>query len=326
MKQIKKILCITDLSSISNNAEIASIRLSKMLGARLTILSCGDFYSHKQNEYFDENVILPEENSSQSVEYLKFVSQKKKELKNHFKTLQEQINVQLQFDIEYQVKLENEVTATIDLLSEFKDEFDLIVAGFQKNNFWERFLFGFPAKEISDETKISTLFMPADETWRNWLPMKILVACALNESSRFAENVATFIASSLKSKLVLSHVVDLANLQIEMNVSHIFPIDYMPSQMQIEDADQIKKEKKESLEKLKMELRKEYQFSEIETRIEFGSVGESLLQVLGEDKEINLLVMGSRGQNMLKKFFLGSNTDVLEEACSIPLLIAQQHF
>lgn len=325
MHQIKKILCVTDLSEISRNAEYASLRLSQMMGARLTVLSCGSDYSHLSNTYFDENAIQSDEDRPYSDDYLQSIDHKKKELQDHFKQTQKQIGMELKSEIEYQVKLENEVSAVLDLLQDRPHEFDLIVVGKGKNSFWERFLFGVPAKEISDETKISTLFMPAEDHWRNWIPKKTLVACALNASSRFAEQIAVFLSSQMKSGMTLMHVVDMANLQIEMNVSHIFPIDYMPVQMQTEDRDKIKKQKMEQLEHIKRQLEKEYAMTHIEVELDFGRVGDALLQQLEARDRYDLLVMGSRGQNALKKFFLGSNTDELEEVCSIPLLIANRN-
>lgn len=326
MKAIKKILCVTDLSRVSLNAERAALRLSVLLNAHLTILSCGDSYLHEPNRFFDENMIEPEESTPHSDVYEKSIEQKKRETTDHFQRLADAMGIKQENNWDCQVKLENEVIATLDFLKECKEKFDFLIVGKPKRQLWEKVLFGSPAKEICDETKMTTLLMPSEPTWANWQPQQILVASALNASSHHAEKTAADLASHVHGKATFFHVVDLANLQIELNISHIFPLDYLPVQLQEADAEKIKNEIQTKLQGLVSKWKASDSNADLDAVVASGSVGHEILKFLSQHKEINLLVMGSRGQNALKKFFLGSNTDILEESCLIPLLVVQQPF
>ena len=46
------ILCVTDLSESSKNAEIVATRLASEFQANLSVLCCGENYSHAPNNRF----------------------------------------------------------------------------------------------------------------------------------------------------------------------------------------------------------------------------------------------------------------------------------
>ncbi len=324
MEMIKKILCVTDLSQISRNAEIAALRLAEMFKSEITILSCGGYYSHIPNNYFDENIIQPQPDFPHTEEYLKFLEQKKLETIDHFKNISKVFNVKIPENIIYEIKLENEVTATMDAIEEKSYSYDLVVVVKQQNNFWERLLFGSPAIEICDECQVSTLLMPASEEWATWLPKGIIVASSLTDDSKFAEEYASEIALKANCELSILHIIDTVNLHFDMNVSHIFPIDYVPSQVQTETIDEIKNQRIIEINKIKQKIKDEFHLKNVNTHLDFGRIGDEILNYIKNHQNKNLLVIGASAGSALKRFFLGSKTTAIEEACSIPLLIAQK--
>ncbi|BBH54275.1 universal stress protein [Fluviispira sanaruensis] len=325
MQNIKNILCVTDLSQVSINAELAAMRLTQMFDARMTVLSCGQHYLHEPNKFLNDDVVQPKDNIAQSEEYKIFLEQKTLETHDHFKKISERFHVKIPENIEYKIKLENEVTATIDILEEQSSQIDLIIVGKQQSSFWERILFGSPAKEIAIESKVSTLIMPSSEEWSSWTPIGILAASALNETSEFAEDMAATFAAKANCPLLLLHVFDATTTHLDMNISHIFPIDYIPSQVQTDTIDEIKAQKTEEITKIKQNLQNKTGFMNISTQIDVGRVGDDILKLLKKDKNKNLLIIGARGESALKRFFLGSKTSSIEEACFVPLLVAQKN-
>lgn len=324
MQMIKKILCVTDLSHISRNAEIASLRLANLFHAELTVLSCGEYYTHIPNNYFDENVIQPQPDFPHTEEYLKFLSQKKLETIDHFKNIGSSFNVNLPENIIYEIKLENEVTATIDTIEEKSYSYDLVVVVKQHFNFWERILFGSSAIEICDECHVSTLLIPDAEEWANWIPKGIIVATSLTEDSKLAEFYASEMALKSNCDLSILHIIDTLNLHFDLNVSHIFPIDYVPSQVQKETIDEIRNQRIQELNKIQQKIKDNFDLKSVITHIDIGRVGDEILKYIKKCEHKNMLVIGASGGSALKRFFLGSKIAAIEEACTIPLLIAQK--
>ncbi|APJ04627.1 universal stress protein [Silvanigrella aquatica] len=324
MQMIKKILCVTDLSLISRNAEIAALRLTDLFKAEMTVLSCGEYYAHVPNNYFDENIIQPQPDFPHTEEYLKFVEQKKLETIDHFNNISKIFNLKLPENIIYEIKLENEVTAAIDVIEEKNYSYDLIVVVKQNNNFWEKLLFGSPAIEICEESHISTLLMPESEEWASWMPKGIIVGSSLTEESKLAEIFASEFALKTNCEISILHIIDTVNLHFDMNVSHIFPIDYVPSQVQTQTIDEIKVQRINELNKIKDKLKEDFNLKNIHNHMDLGRVGDEILKYIKKYQQNNLLVIGASGGSALKRFFLGSKTIAIEEACSIPLLIAQK--
>ncbi|MGY3802591.1 universal stress protein [Pigmentibacter ruber] len=324
MQLIKKILCVTDLSDESKNAEVIALRFANVFQAELTILSCGEYYAHVPNNYFDENVIQPQPEYPHTEDYIRFIEQKKLETIDHFKNLSKIFNLSLPENILFEIKLDNEVTATIDAVEEKHYNYDLVIVVKQQYNFWERILFGSPAIEICDECHISTLLVPESEDWINWMPKIITFASSLTEDSLLAEKYATEITGKLKTDLTILHIIDTLNLHFDLNVSHIFPIDYVPSQVQKETIEEIKKQKQIQLNTVYERVKQEIKNSNIVTYMDFGRVGDEILNYISKNSDRNLLVIGASAGSALKRFFLGSKTAAIEEACQIPLLIAQK--
>ena len=317
----KNILCVSDLSIVSKNAEYAAMKLSALFGAKLTVLSCGEYYSHVPNNYFDESVIQPVSDISNNLNYSKHLDQKRKETIDYFNSLQKELNIDLNSLISYEIKLENEVTATLDLLDEVKLNFDLIVVGKQNNSHWERFLFGSPAKEICDETRIPTLFIPSGDEWKLWSPTGIVSCTSLTGKDENAELLGAHIATKFKSDLTIMHVIDEESQIFSGNLTHIFPIDYIPPQNTDLSINDLVFHTKKRIEEISEDIKKVLPDQEIKSQIDVGQVSETVMNYLKSNPKNNLLIIGSRGENALKRFFLGSNTDVLEEACQIPILI-----
>ncbi len=317
----KNILCVSDLSFISKNAAYAAVRLAYKFNAKLTILSCGEQYCHKPNNYFDENIIQPTNDSLYNSEYNEYLQQKKQETIDFFSEIQNTLQMQLKNNLFFEIKLENEVTATLDLLEEKKPPYDLIIAGKQNTSHWERLLFGSPAKEICDQTKVSTLLIPSSEEWISWEPRGILICTTLDNIKEEAELVGAKIAQAYSINLTLMHVLNTSSEHITPSFAHIFPIDYIPPQNSIHLEEDFALKAQKDLEQAIKNLQQSTGIKNIQGRIEYGEVGESIINYLNLDPKNNLLIIGSKGENTLKRFFLGSNTDAIEEACLTPILI-----
>ena len=219
MQMIKKILCVTDLSDAAKNAEVIALRFANVLQAELTVLSCGEYYAHIPNNYFDENVIQPQPEYPHTEDYIKFIEQKKLETIDHFKGLGKIFNLALPDNITFEIKLDNEVTATIDTIEEKHYNYDLVIVVKQQYNFWERILFGSPAIEICDECHVSTLLVPDGENWINWMPKVITFASSLTEDSLLAEKYATEMTDKFKTDLSILHIIDTLNLHFDLESS-----------------------------------------------------------------------------------------------------------
>lgn len=315
----KHILCVSNYSLISRNAEYASLALAHHFGAKLTVLSCGDYYTHDPNIYFDENIIQPLDDPLYQSDYLKHLEQKKREAMDHFAKIQSELNISLSNEISHIIKLENEVTATLNLLDENKNVYDLIVVGKQNNSHWERLLFGSPAKEIFDETRIPTLFMPSGENWKCWSPAGILVCSSLHGDDINEELIGANIASKFSAKLTIIHAIEDGSAS--SNFPYIVPLDFIPIQKSSDVSHHCENEIYNKLEIIEKKLRQATNLMTIEKHVAAGQVTQVVMDYLKSDVKNNLLIIGSRGENALKRFFLGCTTDVLEEACQIPILV-----
>lgn len=325
MQAIKRILCVTNLSLTSKNAEIAALRLAEHLKTEITVLSCGESYAHAPNNFFDENIIQPQPHFPHTSEYIKFLEQKKLETINHFENLTKNCNIKMPENIVYEIKTDNEVTAAIDTITEKNNSYDLIIVAKQHNSFWERLLFGSPAVEICDESHISTLLIPSEEEWSNWWPKEIIVASSLTEKSSLAEEYAATIAKKLKLNLSILHIIDTFNLNFNINIPQIFPIDYIPSQLQTNAINEIKKKRIAEINEVQSNLINKYNLESVNIHLNFGRVGDEILNYIKKCGQENLLVMGASEGSALKRFFLGSKMAAIEEACSIPLLITHKN-
>ena len=202
-----------------------------------------------------------------------------------------------------------------------KTGYDLIVVGKQNNSHWERLLFGSPAKEICDETKIPTLLIPCGDELKSWNPTGIMVSASLSNSKENAELLGAHIAIKFAADLTIMHVIDKNAQQFSNNFTHIFPIDYIPPQNATQSVDELVRETEERIGEIIRDLKQAVPLQEIKTHIEVGQVAESVMEYLKSSPKNNLLIIGSRGENALKRFFLGCNTDAIEESCRIPILI-----
>ena len=319
----KNILCVTDLSDVSKNAEQAAVNMAQYCQANLTILSCGEDYFQIPINYFENSIIQPMSKSSEDDDYNKHLLQKKIQTTNRFKEIQDNLNINLQDKINFEIKLDDEVSATIDFIDQNKKKFDLIIVGKQINSHWERILFGSPAKEICDETKISTLIIPMGKEWENWKPAEVVVCKGLLEDKNLSSILmGVEICRLFASKLKILHIIDENNQQFANNFTHIFPMDYIPSQNGTQTLEEEKMAAQGLLDNMIKEVQKTTLFQEIDSAIQTGRVGDKVVEYLSANSNNNLLIIGSKGENALKRFLLGNNTDALEEACPVPVLIA----
>jgi nucleotide-binding universal stress UspA family protein len=315
------ILCVTDLSDLSKNAETVATKLAFEFQANLSVLCCGENYSHAPNNYFDENVIQPIDSVLDKEAFEKLLSQKKSETMLRFEENMEKLNLPLGDKINYEVNLENEVSSAIDYIDKNQKKFDLIIVAKENSSYWERLLFGAPGKEICDESKITTLLIPAGKLWESWRPSRIVICKSIANSHLMSLEKAFDFAKSFQSSLEIFHVIDENEQQFANNFTHIFPMDYIPSRNGFQTLEEEKQHAKSMLNEMIDAFKVNHPSIDVSCHIEIGNVGEKVVSFMEKDPKNNLLVVGSRGENALKRFLLGSKTDELEEACPAPVLI-----
>ncbi len=319
---IKHILCVSNLSLTSINADYAAVRLAHRFQAKITVLSCGDFYPYAPTHYDDEGMQLLKSDVEQHNDYERHVDEKKLEAIEHFNALQHELGIELGDRIAFVVKLENEVTSTLDLLEEDKeDHFDLIVAGKHHTSWWERFLFGSAGKEICDETKITTLLIPSEEQWKNWQPTGVVVCTSLTHPQKTAQHLGISLAKAYNAPLTLLHVLDIELLHYPSTFSKIFPIDYIPPQTELNPVTDVLVPARENLAAEAKALANQTDYPSIASHLATGKVGEEIVEYLKASDKNNLLIISSSGTNALQRFFLGSNMDAIEAECFTPILL-----
>jgi nucleotide-binding universal stress UspA family protein len=120
---------------------------------------------------------------------------------------------------------------------------------------------------------------------------KILVPVDFSEPSKKAVNYGLSLCLEFKSRLVLTHIAPydaLAYLTAKASLLELIPADYR--------------------EKINFEI-----------IVKSGDVRQELLGIV-EDKDINLVVMGSRGRSYFERVLLGSVTERMLRKLHVPVL------
>ena len=120
---------------------------------------------------------------------------------------------------------------------------------------------------------------------------KIMVPVDFSEPSKKAVNYGLSLALEFEARLILAHIVaydSLANLTAKTRLLELIPADYR--------------------ERIDFEL-----------IVKSGDVRQELLGIV-EDREIDLVVMGSRGRSYFERMLLGSVTERLLRKLHVPIL------
>ncbi len=319
----KNIVCVTNLTPLCINAQRAAVRLAAAWQANLKVLTCGDLLSTGENINSSETSYLFTEESQQELELRFKLKNKQKEAIQTFEKIQKELGLDISERLSFETHLENEVSATIDFIDTHKGIFDLVIIGKQNESWWERLLFGSPSSEISHSIKITTLLIPSNEIYKNWIPAHIAVCTSLATKNSPAMKSAYEFAKMFASQITALHIVDKFSAEVNANPLNIFPVDYIPP-----TTDEMPEEMENKLTEIKKNLK---QWAENlhkgnthilpKTHVEFEKIGDGVIHFLKTFPEHNLLVINSSHSNALQRFFLGSNMDSIEAACYIPLLV-----
>ncbi len=135
----------------------------------------------------------------------------------------------------------------------------------------------------------------------------LLVPIDFSEHSEYALEVAAILAKRYGSKLVLFHMIGVS--------TSVF------TKSELEEQEEVKYYLKLAREKLKSYLNKPYlKGISIETIIQNLKDFEEV-DAVAQEKQANLIIMGSHGSSGLNAFFVGSNTEKVVRNSNTPVLV-----
>src|SRR5437868_3446099 len=126
---------------------------------------------------------------------------------------------------------------------------------------------------------------------------KILVPVDFSDASMKAVNYGLSLALEFKARLILAHIAPYD------------PVAYEAAKARL-------------LQLIPVEYRERFDFEII---VKSGEVRQELLGVVG-DKEIDLVVMGSRGRSYFERMLLGSVTERMLRKLHVPILTVAHEF
>ncbi|MGA2991424.1 MAG: universal stress protein [Candidatus Korobacteraceae bacterium] len=136
----------------------------------------------------------------------------------------------------------------------------------------------------------------------------ILAATDFSSTSETALDYGLEIAQRYNSKIFLAHVIDLGSLALE----------------QPENASLVAEQSRlDAQEKLRKEVVR-FKGVPYEFRLESGVVGDVLQSLVARDN-IDLIVLGTRGAEGIKKLFLGSTAEAVFRGVRCPVLTVGPH-
>jgi nucleotide-binding universal stress UspA family protein len=143
---------------------------------------------------------------------------------------------------------------------------------------------------------------------------KILVPCDFSEQAVSAFRFAIDVATQAKGEIHLINVVEVPVL----HDSVLMPV------MSFEEA--LFKELREKAEKQFKKLREKYapEKMKVASQIIFGPVSRMLADYI-EEKEIDLVVMGTRGASGVREVLIGSNAEKMVRNSAVPVIAVKKY-
>jgi nucleotide-binding universal stress UspA family protein len=136
---------------------------------------------------------------------------------------------------------------------------------------------------------------------------KILVPLDFSEPSKRALDCGLALATRLKAKLVVAHIVPEASVS-----TYPFPIE-SPS---IETG---QREKRAAQEIQALIPEQRAKLLDLQIIVKVGLIEEDLLQIINE-QSVDLVIMGSHGRRSFRRWFLGSVTEHILRRVPVPIL------
>lgn len=144
---------------------------------------------------------------------------------------------------------------------------------------------------------------------------KILVPCDFSEPAINAYRQALDVAAQLGATVHLLHVIEPPVLNDTLLMARLYfeeeEMNESKSKAEAQLVDLIKRNKNELVKN--------------EFEVKFGSVADTVQEQI-EEKEIDLVIMGSKGASGLKEFFIGSNAEEVVRQSPVPVLIVKNYY
>lgn len=182
---------------------------------------------------------------------------------------------------------------------------DLCVTGTHGRTGLKRVLLGSVAEKLVRHAPCSVLAVRPDSDQRKF--RRVLVPTDFSESAmRAAARAATLVAPD--GELVLLHV-----LELPLAYSRDMPLEYLPA---------LERRVTASLETEGHRLESATRAS-VKSCVRMGRPGAETLQLLEEDQDIDLVVMGSHGRTGLARVLMGSVAEKVVRHAPCPVLVAR---
>jgi nucleotide-binding universal stress UspA family protein len=144
---------------------------------------------------------------------------------------------------------------------------------------------------------------------------KILVPCDFSKPAVNAFRFALDIAEQSRGIVYLLHVIELP----VMYDSVLMPSLYFENDLYKELKENAEKQFKKLLAKYPAEVAK------VNTEVTFGPI-YTLITNYVQEKDADLIVMGTQGANGLKEIFIGSNAEKIVRTSQVPVIVLKNNF
>ncbi|MEZ0360505.1 MAG: universal stress protein [Hydrogenobacter sp.] len=201
------------------------------------------------------------------------------------------------------VELAVDIGDPAETILEREDLFDLILMGSHRKGLVEKILVGSTAEKVARYTKKPLLVIKGKEIESF---KKVVIA---HDLSKYADEAFDFSLKLLKPfrpSITILHVEETIELPVVTNIKDVI-------------SERYREEKEKYLAKLKNKAKEEGFDTQVK-KME-GTPVQAILDYLRSDKDVDLLVMGSRGLSTLQRVLLGSTSSEVLRKAEIPILI-----
>lgn len=201
------------------------------------------------------------------------------------------------------IELAVDIGDPAETILEREDLFDLILMGSHRKGLVEKILVGSTAEKVARYTKKPLLVIKGKEIESF---KKVVIAHDLSKYADEAFDFSLKLLKPFKPNITILHVEETIDLPVVTNIKDVI-------------SERYREEKEKYLGKLR-DKAKEQGFDTQVKKIE-GTPAQAILDYLRSDKDVDLLVMGSRGLSALQRVLLGSTSSEVLRKAEIPILI-----
>ena len=151
---------------------------------------------------------------------------------------------------------------------------------------------------------------------------KILYATDLSESARYAFGYAADLAGRYDAKIIILYVMEDINHTVEVQVSEMIGLDKW-NEIKSQKQKGLKEKIKQRVSDFCQEMNSEYESCRLlveDIRIEKGAPHDLIL-TLADEIDVDLIVMGTHGYNMIQDAFIGGTARTVVKKSEKPVMV-----